>query len=203
MPAGNTTLALGVIFVVGVLIVALALLVFPDRAGTGFWTLTAVGLVIATGGVLIRYTMLRGIDQQLEEAQNQLRLLEMQIKQSKDERAVLDDQLPRGGGPMAARLAAAERELAALEELAPLDSRHAAARQDASATAHRAEQAEEDLRAARAWREGLEKAGLPEKFSPRNVRLVARLAGRIRDMQSRLALLDEELGQPPRAGHAP
>ena len=140
--------------------------------------------------------MLRTNDQQLEEAQNQLRLLEMQIKQTKDERAVLDDQLPRGGGPMAARLAAAERELAAMEELEPLDSRHAAARQDASATARRTEQAEEDLRAAhRAWREGLEKAGLPEKFSPRNVRLVARLAGRIRDMQSRLALLDEELGQ--------
>ncbi len=95
-----------------------------------------------------------------------------------------------------ARLAAAERELAALEDLAPLDSRHAAARQDAEATARRAAQAEEDLRAARrAWREGLEKAGLPQNFSPRNVRMVARLAGRIRDMQSRLSLLDEELGQ--------
>ena len=140
--------------------------------------------------------MQRSNDQQLEEGQNQLRLLQMQIKQTKDERAVLDDQLPRGGGPMAARLAAAERELAALEDLAPLDSRHAAARQDADATARRAAQAEEDLRAARrAWRDGLEKAGLPQNFSPRNVRLVARLAGRIRDMQSRLSLLDEELGQ--------
>ncbi len=196
VPAGSTTIALGVIFVVGVLIVSLGLLVVPTWTGPTFWTLAAVGLTIAAGGVLVRYIMLRSNDQQLEEGQNQLRLLQMQIKQTKDERAVLDDQLPRGGGPMASRLAAAERELAALEDLAPLDSRHAAARQDADATARRAGQAEEDLRAARrAWRDGLEKAGLPQNFSPRNVRMVARLAGHIRDMQSRLTLLDEELGQ--------
>ena len=78
---------------------------------------------------------------------------------------MLDDQLPRGGGPMASRLAAAERELAALEDLAPLDSRHAAARQDADATARRAAQAEEDLRAARrAWREGPGKGRLAAEF---------------------------------------
>ena len=125
-----------------------------------------------------------------------MRLLETQIKQGQDERAVLDDQLPRGGGPMVARLAAAEKELADLEELAPLDSRHAAARQDADEAAKRADQADEELRAARrAWREGLEKAGLPPEFKPRQVRQAARLAVRIQDMQARAALLDEELTQ--------
>jgi len=196
VPPVNTVIGLGAIFVVGILILALGLLVFPSWTGTGFWTVMAVGLLILLAVVLGKVAMQRSNDQQLEEGQNQLRLLQMQIKQVKDERVVLDDQLPRGGGPMASRLAAAERELAALEDLAPLDSRHTAARQDADATARRAGQAEEDLRAARrAWRAGLEKVGLPQKFSPRNVRLVARLAGRIRDMQSRLSLLDEELGQ--------
>ncbi len=196
VPPLNTVIGLGVIFVVGILILVLGLFVFQSWTGTGFWTLTAVGMLIAVGAVLARSMMQRANDQQLEEGQEQLRMLQMQVKQIKDERAVLDDQLPRGGGPMASRLAAAERELAALEDLAPLHSRHAAARQDADATASRAAQAEEDLRAARrAWHEGLEKAGLPKNFSPRNVRQVARLAARIRDMQSRLTLLDEELGQ--------
>jgi uncharacterized protein YhaN len=196
VPAVNTALLLGLIFVVGVLILALGLLVYPSWIGTAFWSIVIAGLVISVAAVVARLVVQRSNDQQLEEGQNQLRLLQLQIKQSKDERAVLDDQLPRGGGPMASRLAAAERELAALEDLAPLDSRHAAARQDADGTARRAGQAEEDLRAARrAWRDGLEKAGLPNNFSPRNVRLVARLAGRIGDMQSRLSLLDEELAQ--------
>jgi len=196
VPPVNTVIGLGAIFVVGILILALGLLVFQSWTGPTFWTVMAVGLLILLAVVLGKVAMQRSNDQQLEEGQNQLRLLQMQIKQTKDERAVLDDQLPHGGGPMASRLAAAERELAALEDLAPLDSRHAAARQDAEATAHRAAQAEEDLRAARrAWRDGLEKVGLPENFSPKNVRMVARLAGRIRDLQSRLTLLDEELGQ--------
>ena len=140
--------------------------------------------------------MLNSNDQRLGESQNQLRSLQGQIKQAQDERAVLDDQLPRGGGPMVARLAAAEKELAELEQLAPLDSRHEAAQQDASESAQRADEAEEELRAARrAWREGLEQTGLPLDFKPPQVRLAARLALRIQEMQARAALLDDELIQ--------
>ena len=195
VPTGTTTIFLAAIFVVGILLIALGFFV-PGWNTPWFWILAGVGITIAAVGVLLRYFSQMSNDQQLEQGANQLRTLEMQIKQSQDERAVLDDQLPRGGGPMAARLAAAERELAELEELAPLDSRHAAARQDADEAAQRADRADEDLRAARrAWREGLEKAGLPLEFKPRQVRLAARLAVRIQDMQARAALLDDELAQ--------
>lgn len=195
VPTGSTAIALAAIFVVGILLVALGIFI-PGLNKPTYWTLCAIGIVIACGAVLARYAALRSGDQQLEQAQNQLRTLEMQIKQGQDERAVLDDQLPRGGGPMVARLAAAEKELAELEGLAPLDSQHAAARQDAEEAARLAGQADEELRAARrAWREGLEKAGLPPDFKPRQVRQAARLAMRIQDMQARLALLDDELTQ--------
>ncbi len=195
VPTGSTAIMLALIFVGGVLLVALGIFI-PGWNTPTFWILSAIGLVIAAGAVLARYASLRSNDQQLEQAQNQLRLLETQIKQCQDERAVLDDQLPRGGGPMVARLAAAERELAELENLAPLDSRHTAARQDADEAARRADAADEELRTARrAWREGLEKAGLPLKFKPRQVRQAARLAVRIQDMQARAALLDDELTQ--------
>jgi len=197
VPTGRTTIMLALIFVVGVLLVVPGFVVLPPTwTGSWYWIVAAVGMVIAGGAVLIRYASQRSNDQQLEQGQNQLRLLESQIKQAQDERAVLDEQLPRGGGPMVARLAAAEKELAELEELAPLHSRHEAARQDADEAAGRAGQAEDELRAARrAWREGLEKAGLPLDFKPRQVRVAARLATRIRDMESRLALLDDELAQ--------
>jgi uncharacterized protein YhaN len=195
VPTGTTTIALVAIFVVGILLVFLGIFVSGWNTPT-FWTASMIGLAIACGAVLVRYFSQLSNDQRLEQGQNQLRLVESQVKQSQDERAVLDDQLPRGGGPMVARLAAAEKELAALEELAPLDSRHAAARQDADEASRRADQSDEELRAARrAWREGLEKAGLPLEFKPRQVRLAARLAVRIQDMQARMALLDDELAQ--------
>ena len=50
-----------------------------------------------------------------------------------DDRDALDAQLPHGGGPIAARLAAAEKDLAALEELLPLETRRAALGQEAAA----------------------------------------------------------------------
>ena len=195
VPTGTTTILLATIFVIGILLVALGIFI-PGWNTPMFWTTCMIGLVIAGGAVLFRYFSVQANNQQLEQGQNQLRQLETQIKQSQDERAVLDDQLPRGGGPMVARLAAAEKELAALEEMAPLDSRHAAARHDADEAGRRADQADEALRTARrAWREGLEHAGLPLEFKPRQVRIAARLAVRIQDMQARTALLDDELTQ--------
>ena len=195
VPSGTTTILLATIFVIGILLVALGIFI-PGWNTPMFWTTCMIGLVIAGGAVLFRYFSVQANNQQLELGQNQLRQLETQIKQAQDERAVLDDQLPRGGGPMVARLAAAEKELAALEEMAPLDSRHAAVRQDADEAARRADQADEVLRSARrAWREGLEHAGLPLEFKPRQVRIAARLAVRIQEMQARTALLDDELTQ--------
>ena len=79
---------------------------------------------------------------QLDACQKQLGVLQLQIQQAKDDRDALDAQLPRGGGPIASRLQAAEKELAALEELTPLDTRRSAARQEAEAAARRADEAE-------------------------------------------------------------
>ena len=54
VPPLNTVIGLGVIFVVGILILVLGLFVFQSWTGTGFWTLTAVGMLIAVGAVLAR-----------------------------------------------------------------------------------------------------------------------------------------------------
>ena len=79
----------------------------------------------------------------LDACQKQLGVLRSQVQQTKSDRDALDAQLPSGGGPIASRLQAAEKELAALEELAPLEGRRNAARQEADAAARRAGEAEE------------------------------------------------------------
>ena len=69
------------------------------------------------------------------------------------DRDSLDAQLPRGGGPIQSQLQAAEKELAALEELTPLDTRRSAARQEAESAARRVHEAADELKAARLLRE--------------------------------------------------
>ena len=60
-------------------------------------------------------------------------MLQLQVKQATEDREVLDGQLPRGGGPIAARLAAAEKDLASLEGCCRWRRAAAPARQDAAA----------------------------------------------------------------------
>ena len=79
----------------------------------------------------------RASARRLDACQKRIATVQMQMKQAAEERDVLDGQLPAAGGPMAARLVAAEKELAALEELLPLETRHAAAIQDAAAAGQR------------------------------------------------------------------
>ncbi len=195
IPPLNTVYALAGIFVVGAVLLGIQIM-YPTITGHNGWVLIPLGIGVLVLAVLGRYWLQRTNDDQLDACQNQLQLLQKQIRQSSDERASLDAHLPRGGGPMVSRLAAAEKELASLEDLAPLDTQHASAQQQATATAHRAGQTEEELSAARrAWRAGLDQAGLPPHFRPRHVKQVMRVASRVRDMQSRLARMEEELGQ--------
>ena len=85
----------------------------------------------AVGKVLLE----RSNSRQLDGCQKQLGVLQLQVQQAKADRDALDGQLPHGGGPIVSRLQAAEKELAAMEELTPLDTRRSAARQEAEAAA--------------------------------------------------------------------
>ena len=122
-------------------------------------------------------------------------MLQLQVKQATEDRDVLDGQLPRGGGPMAGRLAAAEKDLAALEELLPLETRRIAARQDAAAAGTARSQAERELSLARRrWREVL----LPgracrENSPPSGVKQLARRCDQIAQLQRQLVQRTEEL----------
>jgi len=108
---------------------------------------------------------------QLDACQKQLGVLQLQVQQAKEDRDAIDAQLPRGGGPISSRLQAAEKDLAALEELTPLETRRSAAQQELEAAERRAREAKEEWRnAQRRWREALSAAGLPTELRPQQVR---------------------------------
>jgi uncharacterized protein YhaN len=198
---GWVTIAIGVGFVLGGAAFLFGLLwmiagFFRGASTVSGWPLTLFGLIAAAASIVVKVVLERSSVHKFESSQKQLGMLSLQIQQARDEREVLDRQLPKGGGPIAGRLAAAEQELAGLESLLPLETRRAAAGQEAAAATKRAAQAEQDLRTARhGWHNNLAAAGLPKNFAPRQVRAVMRRCDQVQDLQRRLKQRREEFDQ--------
>jgi uncharacterized protein YhaN len=182
-------------FVLGAAMVLAGLFLLITSSGTGL-SLASVGLMLCGVSGFGKMYFDRSGTLQHEIVQRQLGTLQTQLQQAAAERDALDAQLPRGGGPMAARLQAVEAELAALEELAPLDTRRTAARQEAEAAGRRVHDAEDSLKIARRrWRESLAAAGLPETIDPQQAKRLVERADRIVEMQRRLNERREELSR--------
>ena len=189
-------LVLGAVFVVGVILVMAGLFMPDSITGSVGWAMALLGLAGSGSAGAGKVMLERSNTRQLETCQKQINILQLQVRQAKEDRDALDRQLPRGGGPIASRLETAEKELAALEELVPLDTRRAAARQQSQAAAARVARAQEELSAARTqWREALAAAGLPANLTPKQVPALLRRCDQIGQMHRRLEDRREELGR--------
>ena len=186
---------LGAAFVLGVALVLAGLFMPATITGSLGWALALLGLAGSGAAGLGKVVFDRSNARQLESCQKQLNLLQLQLKQAGEDRDALDGQLPRGGGPLAARAAAAEKDLAALEELMPIDTRRTAARQEAAGTRERAAQAEQELTVARRrWRDVLIAGRLAAQARARQVKQFVESCDQIAQLQRRLAQPSEELG---------
>jgi len=194
LPVG-VLIALGSVFALGVMLAMIGLFASASIIGSLGWLMVVVGLAGTGTAAAVKVMLERSNARQLDACQKQLGMLQSQIQQAREEREHLDAQLPGGGSP-AGRLKAAEDELAALEELVPLDTRRTAGRQEARAAAAGVAQAEEELAAARRkWREALSAAALPRKFSPKHVRQLLTRCDRVTQLQRRLEHRHEELAR--------
>ena len=193
LPIG-AIVGLGAAFVVGVMLILAGLFMPTSITGSIGWGLAVLGLAGSAAAVVGKVMLERSSARRLEACQKQLGVLQSQVQQSKNDRDALDAQLPSGGGPIVSRLQAAERELAALEELAPLDTRRNAARQEADAATRLASEAEDQYKTTRRrWREALSAADLPKSINASQARQLAQCAGRITETQHRLAGRQEEI----------
>ncbi len=187
-------LGLGAVFVVGVVLVMAGLFMPTSITGSVGWAMALLGLAGSGAAGAGKVMFERSNTRQLEGCQKQINMLQLQLQEAKQERDALDRQLPSGGGPIGTRLQAAESELAALEELVPLDARRTSALQEAQAAAGRVARAEEDLSTAHhRWREALAAVGLPGSLTPKQVRSLVQRCGQITEMHRRLEDRHEEL----------
>jgi len=187
----------GAVFVLGVMLILAGLVgVFVPSWVTGSmaWGIALLGAVGAAAAAVGKIAVERASLRRLDACQKQIRMLGTQIKQTQEERRTLDAALSPGGGPIQSRLEAAERELAALEELVPLDGRRSGARQDAHAAAGRVNLAEHELKTAlRRWQEALRTVGLPPGLRPGQVKQLGRDCDRVRETVRRTESTRQEL----------
>ncbi len=200
LPLG-LVVGLGAVFVFSVVMVIAGLFTPDSVIGSLRWPLAILGI----GGVLVTLGMKimleRSNARKLDACQKQTNMLQLQMRQAKEERESLDRSLPASGQSRATQLENAENNLAQLEELMPLDARRQAAEQEAATTQLQVRQAEEQYKASRGgWREVLRGADLPEGLSPKQVRDLllhrdgwATLVRRSEQAQSELRLRQQEL----------
>ena len=129
----SRSLALGVAFVVGAAMLLWGLFSWNSaRSGYGLW-LAGIGFFAGGAAALYKMHWEHNAQRKLETGLRQLEVLRRERKQLHDEREELDIELPSGGGPLAVRLQAAERELGMLEQLLSADAKRSASIHDIAA----------------------------------------------------------------------
>jgi uncharacterized protein YhaN len=162
---------LGLTFVLGFTLVLAALFLPAGTVGAGHWLLVVTGVVLVLASGLAKFGLEKFTGKQIEDGQTQLAQIEQQIAKVQTERDELDKKLPRGGGPLVARLQAAEKELTRLEELMPLDAEHQSHRQSLRTNQQQHKAAKHEFRKGRErWQQLLRQAGLPAELTPRQLR---------------------------------
>lgn len=188
---------IGVVFVLGIVLILANFLWLSSAAfSAAGWALAGLGILVTGAAALWKVMLERTAAKNLIACNQQIEMLDRQIAQAIEERDALDRELPRGGGPLAARLKAAEQELAELEELVPLDAQRKAALQEAEGSEQRVERLRNEVRSALAgWREALIQLGLPDSLSPKQVKQFAGQRTQSSEAQERLQRVREELDQ--------
>ncbi len=110
-----------------------------------------------------------------------------QLEDAERERKALDQELSLHGGPVALRLQHAERHLADLERVLPVESQRREIAQDIASAERRQKLAEEKHVAALAnWKGRLRALGLPEDISPANLTTMSGQCERLAELEARI-----------------
>ncbi len=158
----------GVPFVLGVMLI-LASIFWEPVAKLG-WIITILGFACWLIAVATKVLLEGAMSRDLEACLRQMDKVKGQLRTLKEERDELDAQLPPGGGPLDARLAAAEAYVKKLEALTPLDAKVQTAAAQSEAGKDKAERAAAEVREAQQrWRDALRSLKLPESFQPEHI----------------------------------
>lgn len=192
--------SLGVFFAFGIALFVGGV-ILPEAVTAPFSeTLIGLGVIGSIAAVGLKIWIERRNKRGLETCRQQLATLRSQQHEAEQQRDELDRELPTGGGPLHARLQAAQKQLAELEGQVPA----AAKRQSSEVARQRADeavqQARDELRLAhKRWNAALRACDLPTAISPSHAWRLLRERKRHGALASELAARRDEIGQRRRA----
>jgi uncharacterized protein YhaN len=164
-------IALGCVFVLGIVLLLSGLVLPASFTGSWGWPLAglgALGTIAAIGGKL---AWERSAAMRFDTCQKRLSLVESQAKEARAQRQAIDRAFPQAVVAPAQRLAEAERELASLEKLLPLQAEY----ETIDANCRRLNDRAKTIRvrykrARRLWQSALMSAGLTSTLTPKQLR---------------------------------
>jgi uncharacterized protein YhaN len=161
----------------------------------GGW-LAAVGIVGAVFAWLFKYFAEDSAADRFDACHRQIELVLKQIDEAEEEQARLDHELPLTEGSVALRLQHAERHLAELERMLPVESQRREAANEITACERRLKLAEEKHAAALAnWKARLRALGLPEQITPGALATMAGQCERLAELEARIENRRDDMGR--------
>jgi uncharacterized protein YhaN len=178
---------LGAVIVVGVVFaVAWWLLPATVMGKFGGW-LAVGGVASAIAAAMFKFLKESWATDRFDTCHYQIDTLLEKLESAETEQAMLDAELSIGGGSVANRLMHAERHLAELERLIPMESQHREVAQAVGSAERRFKLAEEKHSSALAnWKSRLRAVGLPEDVTPENLVVMARQCERMHELEERI-----------------
>lgn len=162
------------VFVIGFVMMAAWYLMPESMIGRyGGWV-AAIGVGGSIFAWMFKYFVEDSASDRLDACHRQLELVAKQMRDAEEERQELDRDLPLTEGSVQMRLQHAERHLAELERVLPVESKRREAAQEIAAAERRLELAKEKHTAALAnWKSKLRALGLPDSIHPDDLATMA------------------------------
>lgn len=185
---------LGTVFVAGVMFLAAWWFLPATTMGKygGWFALAGVGG--STIAFLVKFLSEARAYDRFDSCQYEIETVLEQLEEAEAEQAKIDHALALTGGTVAHRLQHAERHLAELERIVPVESQRQELEQEIGSAERRFKLAEEKHAAALAnWKSRLKALGLPPDVTPANLAAMASQSERLADLAAKIENRREDM----------
>ncbi|TWU26091.1 AAA family ATPase [Bythopirellula polymerisocia] len=180
--------------VIGMLLVGLWLWVPNNPLGSHGSLIALAGLAATVFMFVLKYFIEDSAADKLDACQRQMESLARQVEEAERDKQLLDAELTLTDGSAVLRLQAAEKHLAELENVLPVEAQRKRAGHEVSSAESRLTQAKAQYdKALAAWKTKLVGLGFSEKLDPQRFVAVTERFSALGDLDERVKLRQEEI----------